>query len=301
MDPFIIAIIGFFVGLTGGMFGIGGSIILIPALSEFRGPNQHLYQATAMIMNFFVSVPAVFQHWRARAIDFTTIARLVPLSIVFVAIGVAISESKVFAGPGEAYLRRLFGVFLFACGLAEIYRAYRPRKAIDAEQSPSSTCEPQTSVLADSPQPFDATPPEDRQRSGSVPKLSWNVIAAIAAPTGFISGLLGIGGGVLGVPLQRRFLRMPLTIAIANSTALVAATAVFGAIIKNYAYYRENGSASVPIQLAAILAPTAIAGSLVGARLTHRAPLKLLRGLFVVLLLFAAIRLMGVPILTALS
>ena len=81
---------------------LSGSIILIPALTEFRGPNQHLYQATAMIMNFFVSVPAVYQHWRARAIDAATIIRLVPLSIVFVAIGVALSESRLFAGTGEA-------------------------------------------------------------------------------------------------------------------------------------------------------------------------------------------------------
>ena len=267
MDQLTIAIIGFFVGLAGGMFGIGGSVILIPALTEFRGPNQHLYQATAMIMNFFVSVPAVFQHWRARAIDAATIARLVPLSIVFVAIGVALSESQLFAGPGEAYLRGLFGIFLFACGLAEIYRAYRPRNLADETNSPQ----------------IEKTDP---------PTLTWPLIAAIAAPTGFISGLLGIGGGILGVPLQRRFLRMPLTIAIANSTALVAATAVFGAIIKNYAYYSEHGSASEPIRLAAILAPTAIAGSLVGSRLTHRVPLKLLRNLFVVLLLVAAIRLM---------
>jgi uncharacterized membrane protein YfcA len=272
LDLFAIAIIGFFVGLTGGMFGIGGSVILIPALTEFRGPDQHLYQATAMIMNFFVSFPAVFQHWRARAIEFTTIARIFPLSIAFVAIGVALSESRLFAGSEEANLRGLFGIFLFACGLVEIYRAYRPRTV------ETLTGKPLTSVHADSSQ----TKPVH---------LSWSLITAIAAPTGFISGLLGIGGGILGVPLQRRFLQMPLTIAIANSTALVAATAVFGAVIKNYAYYSEHGSATEPMRLAAILAPTAIAGSLVGARLTHRVPLKLLRNLFVVLLLVAAIRL----------
>ncbi len=266
MDQLTIAIIGLLVGIVGGMFGIGGSIILIPALTEFRGPNQHLYQATAMIMNFFVSVPAVYQHWRARAIDSATIARLVPLSIAFVAVGVAISESRVFAGSGEAYLRGLFGVFLFACGLAEIYRAYRPRRIADEVNA-------------------------NRLGPASAPALTLPVITAIAAPTGFISGLLGIGGGILGVPLQRRFLRMPLPIAIANSTALVAATAIFGGIIKNYAYYSEHGTARQPILLAAILAPTAIAGSLIGARLTHRVPLKALRSLFIVLLMIAAIRL----------
>ena len=129
MELFAIAIIGFFVGLAGGMFGIGGSIILIPALTEFRGPDQHLYQATAMISNFLVSFPAIWQHWRARAIQSSTILRLMPVSIVFVALGVGLSELRIFAGPGEARLRGLFGLFLFACGLIEMYRATRPRQS----------------------------------------------------------------------------------------------------------------------------------------------------------------------------
>jgi uncharacterized membrane protein YfcA len=120
--------------------------------------------------------------------------------------------------------------------------------------------------------------------------MSWTTIAAISAPTGFISGLLGIGGGIVAVPLQRRFMHMPLTIAIANSTALIAATALFGLAMKNYAYFHEHGTVAAPFQLAALLAPSAIVGSLLGARLTHRLPISTLRGLFIVLLIVAAIR-----------
>ena len=276
MDPTIIAIIGLFVGVTGGMFGIGGSIILIPALTEVRGPDQHLYQATAMIMNFLVSMPAVIQHGRVRALDPSTIVRLMPLSIVFVAVGVLASESRVFAGEGEAWLRGLFGVFLFACGVMEIYRATRTSADIScsAEQLGGTG----RADFRDAPKV-------------SATRLTWPSILGIAAPTGFISGLLGIGGGILAGPLQRRFLDLPLPIAIANSTALVAATAIFGAIMKNYAFYSEHGSVRQPVLLAAILAPTAIAGSLIGARLTHRVPLTLLRNLFVILLIIASLRL----------
>lgn len=257
-----IAIIGFFVGLTGGMFGIGGSIILIPALTEFRGPNQHLYQATAMIMNFCVSAPAVWQHWREGAIVPATIARLMPLSILFVAIGVGVSELPVFSGSGEAYLRAIFGLFLLGCGIAELVRI-RGRRPVG----------------------------EAMENGHGYGTLSWRSILAIAAPTGMVSGMLGIGGGTVAVPLQRRLLGIVLPAAIANSTALVAATAVFGAIMKNYAYSSAHGSAREPIALALILAPTAILGSLIGARLTHRAPLRLLRFLFVALLMLAAVRL----------
>lgn len=265
MDHLVIAITGLLVGIVGGMFGIGGSIVLIPVLTELRGPNQHLYQATAMIMNLLVSVPAVVQHWRAGAIQASTIARLAPLSIVFVGIGVAISELPSFSGSGEARLRLLFGLFLLGCGIVELYRSMRPPVSGKADTSTT----------------------DDRQKSGS---LDWPTVAAISAPTGFISGLLGIGGGIVAVPLQRRFLRMPLTIAIANSTALVAATALFGLAMKNYAYFHEHGSVAAPFGLAALLGPSAIVGSLLGARLTHRLPIRTLRGLFVVLLIVAAIR-----------
>lgn len=259
-----IAIIGFFVGLTGGMFGIGGSIILIPALTELRGPNQHLYQATAMIMNFCVSAPAVWQHWRARALDLTTIVRLCPLSILFVAVGVGISELRVFSGSGEAYLRGLFGLFLLGCGIAEFLR---------------------TSTIN-----LSSRNPSEKNLPVSLPRLNWSSITIIAAPTGLISGLLGIGGGTVAGPLQRRILGTPLPLAIANSTVLVAATAIVGSILKNIAYHYDHGSIE-PVRLAIVLAPTAIAGSLLGARLTHRVPLRLLRNIFIVLLIVAALRL----------
>lgn len=266
MELIEIAVIGFFVGLVGGMFGIGGSIVLIPALTEFFGPDQHLYQATAMIMNFMVSAPAAWQHWRAGAIQAATILRLTPLSILFVVLGVGISELGFFAGPGEAYLRVLFGLFLAGCALAELYRAWRPETLAIA----------QVDLSAEEP---------------GAASLTWPVTALIAGPAGFVSGLLGVGGGTLAVPLQRRFLGMPIPVAIANSAALVAATAVVGAVIKNYAYGVGEGSVREPLILAVVLSPTAIAGSLLGSRMTHRVRLGLLRNLFVVVLLIAAIRL----------
>ncbi len=39
-------------GLFGGLLGLGGSTIMIPALVMVFGENQHLYQAAAMICNF---------------------------------------------------------------------------------------------------------------------------------------------------------------------------------------------------------------------------------------------------------
>lgn len=254
-------LVGIFVGLAGGMFGIGGGIVLIPALTELVGPDQHRYQAAAMIVNAFVGISAVVGHRRADAIDTADIKKFLPIAAVAAVAGVGISELNVFAGRGEAYLRGLFGLFLFLCGVIEGYRLLRP----GSQDNPSK--EPITRV-----------------------RLTWRLTVLVAVPTGLVAGLLGVGGGIVAVPLQRRFLRMPMRNAIANSAAIIIATSFIGAIVKNYAYAVENEDPIGAIALAAIVVPTAVVGSLIGSRLTHRLPIRALKGLFVVLLMIAAAR-----------
>lgn len=262
MDIPILILVGVLVGIVGGMFGVGGGIILIPALSEVLGPNQHLYQSTAMIVNLFVAVPAVYQHRMAKAIDFGAVVRIIPVAVVAVVFGVAVSELRVFTGAGEATLRGLFGAFLFSCAVYDVYRLLRQ----------AGFAPPTAAVPSSKP-------------------LSWTALAVIAIPTGFISGLLGVGGGIVAVPLQRRFLGLPVRTAIANSAAIIVATSLVGAIVKNYAYLRDAEGQTRPVLLAGVLIPPAVLGSLLGSRLTHRVSARLVKGGFVLLLLAASIRL----------
>lgn len=62
MDYFILALIGIAMGSFGGLLGIGGSVVTIPALVLAFGENQHLYQASAMLCNFFVGGAATLVH-----------------------------------------------------------------------------------------------------------------------------------------------------------------------------------------------------------------------------------------------
>ena len=294
MEPFeliVMVMIGLFAGLVGGMLGIGGSIIMIPAMTEMLGPNQHLYQAAAMIVNFFVVVPAVYQHRRANAIDSAMVARIMPLAIVGVLVGVGVSELPIFAREGEVYLRGLFGLFLLFVAGYDLYGLYRRQRGGGWVPHPfrRKGWGTDTSTLRQSPtiaaQGWGTTQQPERKQH------QWRLAAAVALPTGLVAGLLGIGGGILAVPLQRRFLKVPIRTAIANSASLIVATSFIGAIVKNSAFLAGHDQGVTPPVLAAILIPTAVVGSLIGSRLTHRVPVVFVRVAFFVLLLMAALRL----------
>lgn len=244
------------------MLGVGGSLIMIPALTELLGPDQHLYQSAAMIVNFFVVVPAVIQHRREKAIELTNVMRLIPLAVAAVIVGVMISELHVFSGEGEAYLRGLFGLFLLAVCLSDLYRLCM-RKKISTETTSKS----------------------NKSRVG------WIHASLVAIPTGLVAGLLGVGGGILAVPLQHKLLKVPMRNAIANSATLIIATSVVGAYLKNSAYYAQHDYSLKSFMLAACLIPTAILGSMLGSRLTHRLPLRFVKTAFFILLSIAAVRL----------
>ena len=84
----ILVVLGLAAGALGGMLGVGGSIVMIPVLTLVMGRNQHLSQATAMIVNVFVAAPALFRHHRANAVRWDVMVRMLPFGFVFIIVGV---------------------------------------------------------------------------------------------------------------------------------------------------------------------------------------------------------------------
>lgn len=66
----IIAIIGLTAGLLGGILGIGGAIIIIPAMVMFLGYSQQLAQGTALMMMVPpIGALAAFQYYQKGFVD----------------------------------------------------------------------------------------------------------------------------------------------------------------------------------------------------------------------------------------
>jgi uncharacterized protein len=258
-----LVLIGLVAGALGGMLGIGGSIIMIPFLALVLGPNQHLYQAAAMIVNVFVAVPATIHHWRAGAVRLDVAMKMLPFALALIIVGVLVSDQF----SGEA-LQQIFGVFLIYVILFNIARLVRP------------VPEPEL----------------DAQRTG------WPTTGAVGSIMGFLAGLLGIGGGGIAVPLLQRICNLPLRQSIATSSAVMCVTSVIGAIAKNVSLSQhvnmqephEPLTAVESMMIAIVLIPTAMIGGAIGARLTHVLPLWWVRLAFTILMTWACLRMLDV-------
>jgi uncharacterized membrane protein YfcA len=106
-----------------------------------------------------------------------------------------------------------------------------------------------------------------------------------------VGGLLGLGGGVLLVPMLQMLCRVPLRNSIATSSAVICMTAVIGAGSKMASLNALGQSPRHALVLALLMAPTAVLGGHVGAHLTHALPIRVVRALITVLLMFMAVRL----------
>jgi uncharacterized membrane protein YfcA len=254
--------VGVVVGILGGLLGIGGSIIMIPVLTLVFREDQHLSQAAAMIVNVFVSMPALWRHSRAKKVDWTLVRRMIPAGLLFIVVGVEVSNYL----DGK-HLERIFGVFLVYVVVVNL------RKIL-----------------------FHKTGDQNRMGVTTWPRASF-----VGVCMGLSAGLLGIGGGIIAVPLMQRVCRMPLTKCIACSAAVMCVTSPLGALRKNMelADVVEQAAGEphpvvMSLMIAACLIPTAIAGSLLGATMTHRLPLKMVRAALVVLMSVAAAKFLGV-------
>jgi hypothetical protein len=280
-DPFYpetllaIALIGLLAGTLGGLLGVGGSVITIPGMAILfgTGENQHLYQAAAMTANLAVAIPAARRHTKAGALNPDVLRWMLPAAILAIVLGVLASNLTLFKNEtGGLWLGRILAVFLVYVVVVNIRKlmhlsAGKPRNHMDhAKVTPI--------------------------RSGSA-----------GGVMGLAAGLLGIGGGALAVPLQQTLTKIPLRNAIANSSFVMVFSAGIGAALKLATleeHYPPTLDAEpawqVAAMLALILAPTAILGSGIGAKLTHALPVQYVRFAFVLLMIAAAYKMAAVPL-----
>lgn len=111
------------------------------------------------------------------------------------------------------------------------------------------------------------------------------VLLAIGVIGGGLSGLFGVGGGIVLVPLLMFFAGLDQRRAAATSLLAILPSAIAGSVT-----YFINGEIDIAAGL--IIAGGAIVGSVIGANLLKRLPLGWLRWLFILMLVIVAVRMM---------
>ncbi len=261
----LLILAGFAIGAYGSLVGVGGGLILVPALLLlYPDDSQEAITSVSLSVVLATASSSAIAYGRRRLIDYRT-------GTMFAAVAVPAAFAGAFAvrfipkGAFEvAFGALLIGaaaliVFNLASGGRRIRSPLRGpgivRRSIDRGGGT-------TSHYA-----FDA-------RTG----------VGLTAGSGFVSALFGVGGGIFQVPVMVTQLRFPVDIAVATSQFMLIFMATSG--ISLHAIAGDFGSDE--LTRASLLAVGAIVGAQAGAALSQR-----IYGNLIIRLLAAGLILVG--------
>lgn len=269
-DPLYLAVLlftGAFTGLISGLLGVGGGFIMSPIqywLFQAEGLPPTLAIRLAFGTSLAVILPnaisGVLKHHKNSSVLWKE-AGLIGIFALFSSFGGAALAARLSAG----ILSKIFGLVVIL-GALKTYRtpAVRPKKGENAPSLVSGTA----------------------------------VYAGCGIIVGFLSGLVGIGGGVVSIPLMLVFLRFGMREAVGTSAAIMLFTSAGGTLGYVLNGWGEPGLPPyslgyVNLLNLGLLALPGILAARIGAGLTHRVRPEVLKHFFVLLMLYIGLKMIG--------
>ena len=183
----ILATGGFLSGILAGLLGIGGGFVTV-SLLVLLGYAPVKAIATSTLVIGITSISGSLQNWRMGYLDYNRVIHLGLPALLTAQVGVYLANQI-----PPYLLLMIFGVFL----LGSIYLVeLRESLAVKEENSKAQKFHPVVSRIG------------------------------TGGASGILTGLLGVGGGAIMVPLQMLLLGEPIKVAIQTSLGVIVATAV---------------------------------------------------------------------------
>jgi uncharacterized membrane protein YfcA len=254
----IYLLLGAVVGTMSGMLGIGGGILIIPALSTIFAylkimPDaliMHMAIGTSLAIVIMTSSSGLYAYHKRASVRWDIAKLIAPSLIAGVLIGVLIANSL-----SSHFLQIFFGIFLLILSLKFLI--------------------------------------EKSKKEISQKPLSKKWMNAIAGLIGVLCSVLGLGGGVLLMPF---LLHCQIEIRKAAGTSLACGMMVGIVATVSFMLSRSASTAMIPWSTGYIYWPAFLGISVasmlfapVGASLAHRLPTAVLRKIFAVFLFMIAV------------
>ncbi len=228
---FVAAGVGLVAGALSGAFGVGGGVVTTPAIRLLLGYPELIAVGTPLPVILPTALAGALTHLRKGSADLR--------------LGLVLGLWGMPASVVGALMSRVLGgtvVLLLTAVVVVVAAVDMLRPAPAPAPAPRRPASPGHAAHAPAPAPL--------------PR-----VAAIGATTGVYSGLLGLGGGFVLVPMLRRFAGQSVKAAIGTSLVAVAMFAIPGSIT-------HWAIGNVDVSLALALCVGVIPGAVLGARLT---------------------------------
>ena len=259
-----LAVLGLVVGTLGTLIGAGGGFLLLPVLI-FLYPNDSpaVLTATSLSVVFFNATSGTVAYLRMRRVDLQA-------GLIFAAAGLPGSILGVFVTQRlhRHEFNLLLAVLLVIAGVRIFLSPEGPRFH-DPEARPGAR--------------------RLVERDGTVQIYSPRILPGALASTavGFVSSMLGIGGGIIHVPLMVFVLGFPTHVATATSHFVLAILSCAGVLV----HLREGSLAPAAGRIAPIAAGVLV-GAQIGARISTRIHGRWIMRSLALALLFVGARLL---------
>jgi uncharacterized protein len=228
---------GLLIGLSGGFFGglagLGGGIIMIPLMSLVMRLTQHQAHGTSLVAIIFTSLIGSITYFRHGSADLAAAAILAGSALLTARFGALYAHSL-----PDRKLKKAFGCFLIVISVLLISKGTILQMSFHAG-----------------------------------PVLHYVILIVTGMFTGFLAGMMGVGGGGVMVPPLVIFIGMPQHLAQGTSLLAMLPGSALGA-------YTHHSLGNVVKTIALGLIIGAAAGSYLGASLAQHIPELYLRILF---------------------
>ena len=244
----ILFVVGVAAGTAGGLLGIGGCAIMMPTIRFGFGFLPTIAVGTTLVAVIFTAASGAIQHWRLGNVDWKSVKYIAPAGIAGVLAGSAVFY----------YIHEYGNVIDLIVGLAFIWVAIRMvYEGIFRRQA--------------------------AEVAGNELSGTRQAKAGVGGGVGFLTGIIGLGGGYALVPSFIYFLRSPMRIAIGSSMASFVWFALVGGVIK-----AVQGFCNIPAAIA--LGAGAAGGAIIGARLVARFKPATLKTIFGFIFLYVSLK-----------